>query len=217
MFDWLLDCDECIGKGKVVGMGGMEKECAKCKCRKATWNSINKIKNWLFNNPFKVTPVEMAISFFVLISIVLSIMSLFHYSPEIFSALVASFGGIFVALKYKLDQANYHKALFEERYAIFRKFDEIISDTINNRKGWRELVEEMDSVYRKSYFLFGKETYQFISELRLAVAEVSHSRKGGTISTSLEERAGKALEFLIGILDGQNLSEKFPELKIDAY
>jgi len=74
----------------------------------------------------------------------------------------------------------------------------------------------MDLIYRKSYFLFGNETYQFISEFRQAVVDASHISKDSK-DPKVVEKVNKANEFLQNLLDGQKLSKKFPELKIDTY
>jgi hypothetical protein len=130
------------------------------------------------------------------------------------TALMGIFGLIFTYLKYILDQATYHKSLFEERYKIFLEIDEILSlyfqekDKNGDIISWHFLVEKLDSIYRKSYFIFGKKTYEFIAEFRKAVINSKMKKEQENNSDHI---------FLRNLLDGQNLSQKFPELKIDLY
>jgi len=134
---------------------------------------------------------------------------------------VASVGIMFVALKYKLDQANYHKDLFEERYAIFLKIDEIFSayyQRKNHEMTWQDFKRELDSIDRKSHFLFGVETSQFIGEFREAIIYLtSLEDRERTNDPSIEQKLTEARKFLDNLLDGQSLSDKFLELKIDSY
>lgn len=148
----------------------------------------------------------------------------FHYRNEgSFSALVASFGAILVAIKFKLDQATYHKSLFEERYAIFLKIDEILSASFQvkykngNEIDGRNLSKELDSIYRKSFFLFGTETYRFIANFRESVILYSYCQNKELNNNAATDELKNAETFLISLLDGQNLSKKFKELKIDTY
>ena len=135
--------------------------------------------------------------------------------------LLTSFGSIFIALKYKLDRASYHKNLFEERYTVFSVINKILlecfqeKDEEGNVINWRSLIEQLNSVYRKSYFLFGAETYAFMNSFRQAVIDYSCLRNSG--GANEKSKAEDARKFLIELIDGQQLAEKFPELKIDFY
>lgn len=159
---------------------------------------------------FKTYPVTASIIFFIVTALVVT----FYHNIGTFSVLAASFGSIFVALKYKLDQANYHKDLFEERYAILVKLDEIIFD-FNNGEDWRILKQKLDSIYRKSYCLFGQDSYQFIEEFGKAII-TSTMLRNSTDPNAIENKKN-ADEFIIDLLDGQNLSRKLSEIKIDTY
>ncbi|KTC79084.1 hypothetical protein Lche_1104 [Legionella cherrii] len=126
-------------------------------------------------------------------------------------------GAIFSLLKLKLDQTNYQKSLFEERFAIFKECDEILYCCFHDESkdgekvNWRLLSQKLDSFYRKSYFLFGKETYAFLTEFRKAVLEHAFGRD------SDKEMKIKAEEFLANLLNKQTLSDHFKELKIAHY
>ena len=181
--------------------------------------SLSGATSWLKKN----TVVVIAIAVFLVAFV--SIIVLIHYSyPDtLISVPVALFGMIFVALKYQLDKASYHKSLFEERYAIFLKIDEIISlydrDKEENEIGREYFTKELDSIYRKGYFLFGDETYTFLGDFRQQVINKIHYR--GIPRLQLKEEQKQALDkadkFLRELRDKQKLSEKFPELKIDFY
>ncbi len=69
----------------------------------------------------KQFPVRTSLCFF-LTSLLLQI---FFNNQSTISLVVAALASIFIALKYRLDQASYHKALFEERFAIFKVIDDI--------------------------------------------------------------------------------------------
>lgn len=217
--EWLVKCSECDSKGSVMGTGMMEIICDKCKCKRYIANTYNKIKTWWLGNPFKSTPVGLSVGFFIFMIILTCI---YPHITSI-SALVSSFGLIFIALKYKLDQADYHKNLFEERYKIFIEIDKILWDCFHEeskdgqKTDWRYCVKRLDSIYRKSYFLFGKKTYQFIDEFRKAVVDLKMLEKNANSNEKAVKRVNKANEFLRKLLEGQKLSDNFPELKIDSY
>jgi hypothetical protein len=132
------------------------------------------------------------------------------------TVLISILGLIFTFLKYILDQNTYHKSLFDERYKIFLQIDEILSlcfqekDKNGDIINWHFLVKKLDDIYRKSYFIFSKKTYKFINEFRKAVIDFKTSEKQ-------DDSKNNAGVFLSDLLNGQNLSQKFPELKIDLY
>lgn len=130
------------------------------------------------------------------------------------SSLIAVIGLFFVVMKYYLDRANYQKSLFEERYLILTKLDEIIFDFYHG-KDWKELKQKLDSIYRRSYFLFGHNTYQFIVKFGKAIIDAS-MLKDLTDAESIQ-KVNEAKKFLAELLDGQKLSEKLSEMKIDTY
>jgi len=215
LIEWLIKCDTCAGKGKIKNVGMIEKECGRCKHKRCCASVINKVEKWFISNPFKTTPVALAVSLFL---IMLFISYCYPYAGS-FGVLIASFGAIFVALKYKLDQSSYHKSLFEERYAIFMKIDEILSAAFQDKDKdgkemiWRDFSKELDSIYRKSYFLFGAETYKFIEKFHDAILQFKHKKEQYEENAKVTE----AREFLQELLVGQELSKNFPELKIDFY
>lgn len=180
--------------------------------------------NWLRYNlittkVLRRSPILLSVMFFFLILITYLISS----SLISMSVLVASFGTIFVALKYKLDQSTFQKSLFEQRYEIFEDFDQILHNCFNeNNKdmGWRDYSDQLDSYFRKSYFLFCRETYDFIVKFRRAV--IAYKMLGDN-ENNLEDseynrkKYEQAKSFLMNLVDKQKLSDKFPQLKIDVY
>lgn len=207
MFKKLKECHDCLGKGEFEGVGMMLKKCQKCKYRIKLSIFFEKTRTWIFSNPFKKNPMSIALSFFILMVLITYIRP---YDGS-FSVLVASFGSIFIALKYKLDQSNYHRSLFDERYVIFLEIQKIIFSNIETQD-WREIKEKFDNIYRKSFFLFSKRTYNFISQCQLQVLNILILKSQDTILTFEEAR-----KFIIYLREGQNLSNNFPELKIDEY
>ena len=170
------------------------------------------IRDWIVNL-FKTNSVPIAAVFFIIMIIVVFI----HHDANTFSGLIASFGAVLVALKYKLDQANYHKSLFKERYKIFLIIDEILIGTLNikdeERVAWRnKVLNKFGSIYRKSYFLFGKETHKFLHEFQLEVLNylilLGDPSSGGRLA---------AYNVLSKLASEQELPAKFSEMKIDTY
>lgn len=209
LIECLINCDECGGCGTVDNIGMVQKRCESCKCKRRIVRFITISKNWFCD------PVGITLSIFFLMLLIYC----WHPNQITVGALIALFGTVFIALKYKLDQANYHKDLFEKRLVIFLKIDELLSEFFQNKyaaeAGWRLLSKELDVIYRRSYFLFSRKTYQFISKFRQALIYVSmnsNSDDPNTIKTIDQENS-----FLSKLLDGQNLSINFPELKIDNY
>lgn len=126
---------------------------------------------------------------------------------------IASFGAIFVALTYRLGQANYHKNLFEERFAIFNVIDEVMREWARETKANREMIPRLDNIMRKSYCLFSVRTYQFIKDFRMSIITLAYC-----IESAPDRDAVKASrQFLINLVDNENLPKMFSELKIDSY
>lgn len=206
-----MACDCCQGSGVVSGLGGMESDCKSCRFKRRALNIIRNgvvsIRNWTIY-VFKHHAVFLSMLCFVTIAIPL----LWHDYTNI-TPLLAPFGLIFVALKYQLDQVTYQKSLFPERYEIFLAVDNILSKCFHDsiREGdsiyTQEIMMQLNSIYRKSFFLFGQRTYKFMSDFRMAV--FNHIYANG------EHR--EAFNFLKNLVDEQKLSRKFTELKIDAY
>ena len=218
----LFTCSDC-NQGKIIGAGMMEEECGNCALKKNlsrwfswAWKKFNIFLKWITNNS-----VQLLILFlFAVLLIYFFEVEKYPNLPHLIlkGLMLTSFGMIFPALKHKLDLANYHKDLFEKRYKVFSKIDEILTDGFrgidknnNNEVDWRSLKEKIDSVYRESYFLFGEKTYCFIDKFYKAVI---HSKYKTTPDTKAKLDADI---FLCSLLDGQKLAENFPELKIDSY
>lgn len=137
-------------------------------------------------------------------------------APVITSA-ITFFGFIFVALKYKLDQASYNKDLFDRRYKIFNSLDKVLSEWSIEGKSSRKLINKVSgSLMRRSYFLFGDETYKFIAEFRHSII-YTEQNEYETDDESFKIEIRKAKNFLVSLVDRQQLSDKFPELKMKIY
>jgi hypothetical protein len=74
----------------------------------------------------KKYPIQISLSAFF-ISLVLYI--IFAKWLRV-SLVIAFFGSIFIALKYKLDQANFHKDLFEKRYECVLAIEIALSEWV---------------------------------------------------------------------------------------
>jgi hypothetical protein len=178
---------------------------------------------WVICIPFlqRWWVVYITISFFICMTIA----AWKNLNPGTFSALAAAFGSIFAALKYKFDRASYQKNLFEERYKIFLEVEKLIEDFNARQRNHDELLQQShtDGIRCKSYFLFGKKTYDGIKELCDKVSSGSHSRTTPEQNSALApqkiaEKAAKedeAAKFVNHFRE--NILEKFPELKIDIY
>jgi hypothetical protein len=205
-----VECEDCNDKGEVPGLGMIPKNCTKCKWKRRFKQFIN----WILGNPFKTHPIHLACSLFLLIPVIW----IFNSSILTFNILLGIFGIIFVALKYKLDQASYHKALFEKRYEIFSVIDEILKEWGGNQIVTNDMLNKINrDLMRKSYFLFGQNTYGFINEFRSSLTYHQSKGKEATNSNQLQKKVDDAEKFLVSFVDRQNLSDKFPELKINMY
>ncbi len=210
-----LFCDICKNTGKIMGLGSIEKKCESCKNMKYIRDKFFYIIKEICRNPFKNHPVKIAILIFLISFFILWISK--SYESLTFS--LGAFVAIFAALKYKLDQANYHKSLFEKRYKIFSIIDEVMWDYASNLKITEEMIEKISlNLMRRSYFLFSKESYLFIEKFRRALIDIKHLDSLETRKNkNFEEKVKKSSEFLVSIIDKQNLSDNFREIKISDY
>ncbi len=140
---------------------------------------------------------------------------LFAYFQNEFtrSLAIASFVSIFAAMTYRLGQANYHKNLFEDRFAIFNVIDEVMREWASNTKASRKMVDKLDNIMRKSHCLFSEQTYQFIKKFRMSIIILAYCIE----SAPDREEVIEAHRFLVNLVDNENLPKKFPEIKIDSY
>lgn len=152
---------------------------------------------------------------FLLIALIICIY--FFHDDKTMSIPLTIIGLIFMALKYKLDQASYHKSLFEERLQVFNTVHEALVNA-NKKEKWDEINQKLTPVLNKSYFLFGDKTYAFIRELsdHLITKTYEHRAASGPSSISNEKIEEENI-FLNNLLSERELAKKFPELKIDAY
>jgi len=168
-------------------------------------------------NYLKKHPVRIAIIVFVVFLV------LYVFSPEtsILVLVTGSFASIFVALKYRLDQANYHKDLFEKRYSVFEVVEKFLirykSDDLNSVDDQMVFV---NAIMRKSYFLFCEDTISFIKKFRDAADVIwrNNMSSDSKLYVKNPEGAAKADAFFNELREDRlNLSKRFPELKIDTY
>jgi len=137
------------------------------------------------------------------------------YSPEqiAFTLIGAAIASIFAALKYRLDQANYHKDLFNSRYECFLIVEKILKEWMKDLTAGAnpQMINDLNSIMRKSYFLFGSQTYLFICKFRLAIVRENDRRRANNMEITDDSR------FLENLLTDENLAKEFTELKIDSY
>jgi len=220
-------CLECNNQGKNINFGIINKKCDKVICnivkvaKDLYCETLNYIKK-LISHPFKTAPISIPGFIFYTLLVVIEY-RYFYFNSDLsnpftlvcITAAVSTFGAIFIGLKYKLDQAKYHKDLFEKRYEIFITVDQILWKY--QSIGKFEVGEFSGSLMRKSYFLFGEETYTFINKLREALIYANAGKQQNENDAQFLKKIQLAEQFLSSLIDAQKLSKFFPELKIDFY
>lgn len=212
--DKLLKCPVCKGSKVVTSIGGMEIQCTSCGKMSTYIKKYCKhpIKNYVVT-PFLSYLVPLTVtSFFIMTCFA------FHDpAPAKIAGAVSLFGSIFVALKFKLDQASYHKDLFDRRYAVFIVINDALTAWCSESKSTKEISDKINNdLMRKSYFLFSEKTYDFIREFRRALI-VTETRRSETDDEQFGAEISRARRFLSSVVDGQKLADYFPELKINYY
>lgn len=205
----LTACPNCNGSGMVLGMGGMQANCKKCRLKRRFVDIGNRIKLFVFNKPIQKFPVGFTVSIFLFYYLISKDFSELTRG----SSLVGLIGLIFAALKYKLDQANYQKSLFDERYKLFCQIEEVINRA-NASDATDEGLRMLDEVINKCQFLFGKVTLEFIIEIRSNFIQLIYFKKRNYDSTP---EVDKALGFFASLITLKSLPSKFPELIINNY
>lgn len=204
----------CNGSKIVKSMGGIETRCNKCGKFIAYFNQYyaQPVERYIIK-PFMVYLVPLpTLAFFIM-----TCLAFYDPAPAKIAGAVSFFGSIFVALTFKLNQANYHKDLFQKRYEIFLVINNVLADWCGEAKSTNEMISKISGdLMRRSYFLFGKQTYEFINEFRRALIWTATNRNE-TDDLKFREEIKSAREFLVSIVDGQKLADKFPELKINYY
>lgn len=165
---------------------------------------IKKIEGYVKKYPVKFALIIFGCSVFVEL-----------ISDKIFSRglAIASFGAIFVALKYKLDQALYHRALFDERYKVFMVVRDVLIEWFPNNKATREMVDKLNDKFLTAYYIFGDSTFQFIENVRRAINILAYQLP----NIEDTEEVKRAKSFLNSLNDSKEFPKFFPELKIDGY
>jgi hypothetical protein len=211
-----LTCRLCNNSGIIeCGFGGMTQSCKKFKCRTMVFSKdINKIIFF-----FKKYSLPLLFSGFILLTILFYLDNQstpsYKSSPTGWITFAISWIAlIFAALKYKLDRATFQKNLFEERYKLFSIIDEVMWDFAFKGTVTKEMTSKMTlDLMRKSYFLFNKNTYSFIENFRQALINVEHLEE----THSDDPKVKNARKFLASVVDRQNLTKNFEELKISEY
>lgn len=210
----LFKCPVCNGSKIVKSMGGMENRCNQCSKLIAYFNQylLLPVERYI-TRPFMAYLVPLtALAFFIM-----TCLAFYDPTPTKIAGAFSFFGFIFVALTFKLNQANYHKDLFQRRYEVFLVISEVLADWCGEAKSTDEMISKVSGdLMRRSYFLFGRKTHEFVSEFRRALIWTATSRNE-TDDLKFREEIKSARDFLVSIVDGQKLAAKFPELKINYY
>jgi hypothetical protein len=124
---------------------------------------------------------------------------------------IAAMGSVLLALKYKLDQANYHKDLFEKRYEIYSTANKALWSWASDKKTNKETCANIsDDFMGRAYYLFDKETYRFIKMLRGNLLKCHEDNK--------TETDKKADDWLSSWVDcPEEFRNKFKGLSISIY
>jgi hypothetical protein len=213
----ISNCPVCKGQGKVMGLGMVEKECDVCgkvvKKAKSGYKMVRIIFLKYIANPIRVHCVTVTVAMFLIAAYI----AIHSPSAPTIGGAVTFFGFIFVALKFKLDQASYNKDLFDRRYKIFLTIDRVLHRWCSEGRSSKELIAKVSgSLMRRSYYLFGEDTYQFIDKFRRAII-YTEQKEHETQDKKFQKEINRARDFLISVVDGQKLADKFPELKIKSY
>lgn len=209
----LIVCPVCKGSKVAPSLSGIRKPCYSCGKISTYWNSYIRrpfLKYIVF--PVKKYIVLITIFYCVLVSI-----AALSDSTLTIPAAITLMGLIFGALKFKYDQACYHKDLFEKRYELFLVVSEVLAEWSRDAASTRELISKVSGDFmRRSYYLFGESTYEFIDEFRRAIIW-TETRRSETDDEEFREQIRQGRDFLISFMDGQKLADNFPELKINYY
>jgi len=216
----LFECKTCCSTKKVDSMGGMQKACPNCS------NWYFKVIYWFKNNKGRLKGVGFIKNFPLqaacIVSAILILSAFFVDDISAVLILVLScIGLVFSALKYTLDQANYHKGLFDPRYAIFSEINDIqyqftqLSLNEATKHRIQELRCRCDKQMQKAYYLFGEETFEFVEKFRRAIIDLEVARCGKYDPAAKEVMDAEL--FLMSLSDYKNLLNYFRELKINFY
>ncbi|HFD2282373.1 TPA: hypothetical protein ACF2P6_002998, partial [Legionella pneumophila] len=199
--NYLKKCSSCNDSGTITGIGGIRSNCSKCKFKRALVNFFEKFWAFIINKPIQKYPVGFTIVVFLF----------YYFISKNFSELMRAssiiglLGLLFAALKYKLDQANYHKSLFDERYKLFCQIEEVIRRA-NALDATDEGLRMIDEIINRCQFLFGKITLEFIIEIRSNFIQLICLKKSNKNSAP---EADKAMEFFASLITLRSLPSKF--------
>lgn len=168
----------------------------------------------------KTLPVECAITLFITVTIIIISLALFGMTTiltTLITIIVTLFGTIYVALKYRLDQASYHKDLFEKRFEIFMIINDVLMKWSRDARSSKNLYHDISgTIIWRSNALFSPKTFEFIKKFREAIIFTERME-----DEKFPEHGNKQIMdykvFLGSLIDGENLIKNFPELKIDSY
>ena len=205
----LKRCASCNDSGTKIGMGGIRSNCSKCKFKRTLLKFLEKFWDFVTNKPIQKYPVGFTIAVFPFYYLISRNFSELMQT----SSLIGLLGLLFAALKYKLDQANYQKSLFDERYMLFYQIEEVIRRA-NALEATDEGLRIIDEIINRCQFLFGKTTLKFIIEIRSHFIQLIYLKKSNKDSTT---KADQAMEFFASLIMLKSLPSKFPELIISHY
>lgn len=218
-FNLFVKCDSCNSTGKKIGLGMVENECKDCNQRRKIFDC------------FKRNKMYVLINFWIYFSIFLFLIGcifIISRSREFglglsVSTMISLFGLVFLALKHRQDIFEYHLKLFNERLKIFLIVEDVILNfnaITKNKESEEEyknriknLILKIKSIERRSFFIFSEETHKLILKIKENLIQVHHYQS----SKEWTNEKGQAQIFMASLVDFNNLSEEFFELKINGF
>jgi hypothetical protein len=189
-------------------------------CSKEYKSFLKNPIDWIFKD--HIVGVTITILF------VLFIYSFFSSHSEL-PLLLTSLGSILLALKYKLDQANYNRELFEKRHEIVVATNNVLREFTAENSPNKDMIDKMSGdILIKAYALFNSETYRFLIKFREALLTIYHTEKCLkdddirsddiiAYQKKLQDKINKSRKFIGSLADNENILKKFPEYKISLY
>jgi hypothetical protein len=135
----LFSCPVCKGQSKVMVLGMIEKDCDACGKLFRNIKKAHKASNTIFMK-YIANPIWMhCVTLTVFMFLIAACVAIYSPTTPIIGGAVSFFGFIFVALKFKLDQASYNKDLFDRRYKIFLTIDRVLHRWCSEGKSSKDL------------------------------------------------------------------------------
>lgn len=137
---------------------------------------------------------------------------------------ITALGLIFTAMKHETDllylkeqqilnEKEFELKLFTDRFQIFKQINDTVWKVLADLKVSRTDIEQLSgNLLFQSYYLFSRETYLFIKEIRQNLIELR------TFSTSNKDkdinRCKEIVFYLTNLMDNENLLKMFPEIEL---